>query len=203
MAMNKSIDRRTQILEEATRLFSSDGYDGVTMKRLANACGITEPALYRHFDSKDALYNNVLEGIGERLHTEEFFQQFDDDADLEPLLTGIAEHIIDFYTRNAGVYRLLLFSALDGHVSANHIFNLIRGSYVKFLVKHLDRLYKEGKIVRKSSEITARCFIGMVFDCAMSKTLWRGFQGKTFKPTETISNNIPIYVRGLQKEIAS
>jgi len=194
------LDRKGQILEEATRLFAEEGYDGMTMKQLAAACGITEPALYRHFSSKDALYDEVLDAIARRLDTEEFFASFAPDAELEQLLSGIAAHIIEFYTKNADVYRLLLFSALDDHAKARHVFSIIRGTYVRFLVRHLDRLYSEGKIVEKSNDITARCFIGMVFDCAMSKTLWKGFQGRTYRPQETIANNVPIYVRGLTKE---
>ena len=34
-------ERKKQILTEATRLFSKDGYDKVTVKDLAQACGIT------------------------------------------------------------------------------------------------------------------------------------------------------------------
>jgi len=193
-------DRKSQILQEATRLFSADGYDGMTMKVLASACGITEPALYRHFSSKESLYDAVLDAIATKLDTDDFISQFGDSDDLESILRRLAEHIIDFYTHHADVYRLLLFSALDGHAKAKTVFNLIRGSYIKFLVRQLDRLYAEGSIVEKSNEITARCFIGMVFDCAMSKTLWKGFHGWVYKPEEIIGNNVPIYVRGLSSE---
>ncbi len=190
-------ERKNQILEEATRLFSADGYDGMTMKQLAAACGITEPALYRHFQSKESLYDAVLDAVAQRLDTERFIRTFDPAADLESILVGLSEHIIDFYTRHADIYRLLLYSALGGHAKAKQVFAIIRGSYIKFLVRHLDRLQAEGKIVAKSNDITARCFIGMVFDCAMSKTLWRGFHGKSYKPNEIIANNVPIYIRGL------
>jgi len=190
-------ERKTQILEEATRLFSADGYDGMTMKQLAGACGITEPALYRHFQSKESLYDAVLDAVAERLDTEEFIGTFDETADLEAILTGLSEHIIDFYTRHADIYRLLLFSALGGHAKAKQVFNIIRGAYIKFLVRHLDRLQSEGKVFARSNHITARCFIGMVFDCAMAKTLWKGFHGKSYRPNEIIANNVPIYIRGL------
>ena len=192
-------NRKAQILQHATRLFSSEGYDGMTMKQLASACGITEPALYRHYPSKDALYDAVLDSIAARLDTKEFFQQLGEESELPTILRAIAEHIMDFYTKNADVYRLLLFSALGGHAKAKDVFLIIRGSYVNALARHLDRLYSEGKIVEKCNDITARCFIGMVFDCAMSKTLWKGFHGRTYSPSETISNNVPIFVRGLER----
>ncbi len=198
--MATGTDRKAQILDGATRLFAEQGYGGMTMKMLATECGITEPALYRHYASKEALYEAVLETLAARLNSEAFFASVSRSAGLEEVLSGLAEHVVEYYTRNADTYRLLLFSALNGHAKAKQVFTVLRGAYVKFLVGHLDRLYAEGKIVKKNNEITARCFVGMVFDCALSFTLWRGFYGKVYRPEETIANNVPIYVRGLTTE---
>jgi AcrR family transcriptional regulator len=191
-------DRKAQIIFEATRLFSQEGYDGVTMKRLAAACGITEPALYRHFTSKDALYNRVLASTVDRLENKELFHRLENESDVETLLTELAGHILSFYSKNADLYRLLLFAALSGHTKAKQVYDSIRGTYVKFLVKQFDRLFTEGNIIKKHNDITARCFIGMVFDCSLATTLWKGFQGRVHKPADVIANNIPIYVRGLK-----
>jgi AcrR family transcriptional regulator len=194
----KRPDRKTQILSEATRLFSGEGYDKVTVKHLAEAVGISEPALYRHFDSKEKVYDAVLESIASRLDTEALFEQLKKEDDLEVLLRGLACHIISFFTANEDLYRLLLFSALRGHDRAREVYTLIRGSYVKFLTKQLDRLYKKNLIIKKRNDITARCFTGTVFDCALGMTLWKGFHTKEYGPEELMANNIPIYVRGLK-----
>lgn len=194
----KKTDRKQQILQEATRLFSKEGYDKVTIKQLAKAVGISEPALYRHYPSKEAIYDATLESLKTRLNTELLFAKLSQENDIELILTRLAEHIISFYSKNTDLYRLLLFSALRGDTKANQVFQLVRGSYIKFLIKQLDRLYKKGEIIKKKNDITARCFIGMVFDCSLGTTLWRGFQGKVYKPADIVANNIPIYVRGLK-----
>jgi len=195
--MKPRINRKEQILQFATEAFSRDGYDKVTVKQLADRCGITEPAVYRHFASKDAIYIAVLESLRDRLEYQELFSELEKENDLEAILKSIARHIIAFYTENADMYRLLLYAALRGHDRAKRIFELIRGPYVKFLQKQLDRLQAAGLVVEKHNEITARCFVGMVFDCAMGFSLWKGLQGKAYDPDETVGNNIPIYVRGL------
>ncbi len=196
--VTKGTGRKTQIVDEATRLFSTEGYEGLTMKSLARACGVSEPALYRHFKSKEEIYEAVLESIADRLDNEDLFRQLETEDNLQTLLSTLAHHIIGFYTRNADLYRLLLFSALNGHARAKQVYNIIRGSYVRFLVEQLDRLHQAGLIIEKNNEITARCFIGMVFDCSLATTLWKGLQGKVYKPTDVVANNIPIYARGLQ-----
>jgi len=192
-------DRKEQIVVEATSLFSSRGFDKVSIKELAAACGISEPALYRHFKSKEDIYNAVLDSVEARLNYEDLFEKLQTEDDVEKLLMALSTHIIEFFTDNADLYRLLLYSALRGHHRAKQIFRLVRGTYVRFLMQQLDRLYAKKLIVKKNNEITSRCFIGMVFDCALGTTLWRGFQGKLFAPLEIVKNNIPIYARGLRK----
>jgi TetR/AcrR family transcriptional regulator len=53
-------DVRTRILEEATRLFASRGYDGTSIQEIALAVGITRPTLVYHYGSKEQLRNEVL-----------------------------------------------------------------------------------------------------------------------------------------------
>ena len=57
-------NRRRQvakILRSARRLFARDGYDRVSMDRIAAACGSTKPVLYYYFENKRAVLLAVLE----------------------------------------------------------------------------------------------------------------------------------------------
>jgi len=53
---------RKQILDQATRLFVSRGYSSISMREIAEACGVTKAALYYHFDDKETLIMAILEG---------------------------------------------------------------------------------------------------------------------------------------------
>ena len=55
------LERRALIVESAGRLFGRRGYDGTRLDDVAAAAGVTKPILYRHFDSKKALYLALLE----------------------------------------------------------------------------------------------------------------------------------------------
>ena len=57
-----STPQRSNILAHACELYLSDGLDGFSMRKLAKVVGVTAPALYRHFDSKETL---LLAVIGE------------------------------------------------------------------------------------------------------------------------------------------
>lgn len=62
--------RREQILATAAELFAARGFHGVSVADLGAACGVTGPALYKHFASKDAMLAEMLVSISETLLTE-------------------------------------------------------------------------------------------------------------------------------------
>ena len=53
--------RRALIVESAGRLFGEGGYEGTRLEEIAAGAGVTKPILYRHFESKQALYLALLE----------------------------------------------------------------------------------------------------------------------------------------------
>jgi AcrR family transcriptional regulator len=64
------VNRRDQILDTAAGLFAKHGFHGVSIADLGAACGITGPALYKHFRGKQAILSAMLVGISEELLTE-------------------------------------------------------------------------------------------------------------------------------------
>ncbi|MCY7396076.1 MAG: TetR/AcrR family transcriptional regulator [Nocardioides sp.] len=59
--------RREQILATAAELFAARGFHGVSVADIGAACGVSGPALYKHFPGKDALLAEMLIDISERL----------------------------------------------------------------------------------------------------------------------------------------
>ncbi len=59
--------RREEILEIAAGLFARRGFHGVSVADLGAACGISGPALYKHFNSKDAILAEMLTSISQQL----------------------------------------------------------------------------------------------------------------------------------------
>lgn len=53
-------DRRTLLLREAARMYALHGFHGVPMEDLGAACGISGPAVYRHFSGKSAVLAALL-----------------------------------------------------------------------------------------------------------------------------------------------
>jgi AcrR family transcriptional regulator len=60
MPEEKTAAGRQRILEQAQRLFTAHGYHGVSIRDIAQACGLSNAALYYHFGSKQNLFFEVL-----------------------------------------------------------------------------------------------------------------------------------------------
>ena len=51
---------RDRILAEATRLFVASGYNGISMREIAEAVGVSKAGLYYHFKDKQDLFLAIL-----------------------------------------------------------------------------------------------------------------------------------------------
>ncbi len=53
-------DRRREILETAARLICAKGYNGTSLRDIAEACGLTKAGLYHHCRSKEHLLIEIM-----------------------------------------------------------------------------------------------------------------------------------------------
>ncbi|MCK5765870.1 MAG: TetR/AcrR family transcriptional regulator [Bacteroidales bacterium] len=58
-------ERQQQIIEESINIIDEKGIQGLTIKNLSKAIGITEPGIYRHFESKTEILMSILNNFKE------------------------------------------------------------------------------------------------------------------------------------------
>ncbi len=91
--------RRDEILSTAAELFAARGFHGVSVADIGAACGISGPALYKHFSSKDAVLAEMLVEISERL-LEVGRQRSDQAADPTAAVVALVDWHVDFALRH-------------------------------------------------------------------------------------------------------
>ena len=57
---NELPDKRSCILEGATRVFLTSGYGAASMDSIAAEAGVSKQTVYSHFGSKDALFEAMV-----------------------------------------------------------------------------------------------------------------------------------------------
>ena len=89
-------ERQKEIIEVAFKLISEKGIQGLTIKNLAKRIGITEPAIYRHYDSKIDILIAILEFFSN--NTEQIFKNVltNDDKAIDKIEHLFIKHFTSF-----------------------------------------------------------------------------------------------------------
>ncbi len=98
-ATGLELSRREQILATAAELFAARGFHGVSVADLGAACGISGPALYKHFVSKDAVLAEMLVSISDQLLAVGR-ERADLAGDPDAALTALVAWHVDFALRH-------------------------------------------------------------------------------------------------------
>jgi AcrR family transcriptional regulator len=102
-------ERRELILQSAGRLFGERGYAHTSLDEISAAAGVTKPILYRHFDSKKALYLALLERHRDDLPR--FFERVPADLPFERRVEAILEAWFDYVAEHGYAWRMLFRDA--------------------------------------------------------------------------------------------
>jgi AcrR family transcriptional regulator len=97
-------ERRLQLTGAATRLFAERGFRAVSMEDLAAEAGVSGPAVYRHFASKEALLADLLIDVSRQL-LEQGTERSKAASPVEALPLLIAFHT-DFALRDRDLIRI-------------------------------------------------------------------------------------------------
>jgi AcrR family transcriptional regulator len=108
-------ERRARILASATPVFARRGFEGTTTRDLARAAGVSEPILYRHFPSKEALFDAVFDAAEARILRE--LEEAGGGAEGPSRLDAIAQALDGILARRADDFRLVNGCA-SSHVGA-------------------------------------------------------------------------------------
>ncbi|MFH1850778.1 MAG: TetR/AcrR family transcriptional regulator [Candidatus Neomarinimicrobiota bacterium] len=126
--MKKKATNKEIIFREAARLFSEKGYERTSMRAVAEAAGVSKPAIYYYFCNKEALFEAMLEmAISHIVDTMESVRK----ADLSPLekLSVIAVHRFELYIKHPEVSKFLMDLS---------VWNIKKNLMLNFLEKHSD-----------------------------------------------------------------
>jgi AcrR family transcriptional regulator len=194
---SRPANRKEQILQEATVLFTVHGYDGTSIRVIAKSCGITEAAIYRHFDSKENLYETVIAEKARQHDIRGRLAGNNGQGSIEEILTLVADDILSLAERDPQLMQLMFRNSFQTGAVANMLFQKVRLPYIEFLTHELEKRQKTGEVVQVDAFTSSRCFVGMVMDCALNTGVWTSITNQEFNAENVICNNVPIFARGL------
>lgn len=117
-AKMSSADRRAAIINAARKVFVEKGFDGTTTRQLAQAAGVSEALLFKHFPTKEAIYSAILtscfEVEGSRIR-ERLESLTPSTSSLVSLVEGLVRYLLEGRPDEGGqaFFRLVIRSLMD------------------------------------------------------------------------------------------
>jgi AcrR family transcriptional regulator len=192
-------NRRQQILRHATDLFARHGFAGASVRQIARGCGITEAAIYRHFDSKLHLYEEAIRRKAAEHDIAGYLAERSGRGTVEDALVAVSAHIMKLTREDPGLMRLMFNNSLESGGVSTVLFQEIRLPYIEFLQNEFEQRARAGEITPVEPFLTSRCFVGMVMDCALNLGIWENLFPSRNQPVEIYTNTARIFARGLRK----
>ena len=166
--------RRQQILLVAMRLFSQHGFRGTTTKEIAHGAGVSEAMVFRHFATKEELYNAILDHkactgtIDPCNLLADAITRKDDHAVFAQLARALMQH----HEQDTEFLRLLTHAALEEHQLAELFWDRVVRQMYEFLGGYIRERQRDGALRSVDPAIIVRAFLGMVIHHSLNNTLW-------------------------------
>jgi AcrR family transcriptional regulator len=155
--------RRQQLIDAAMRLFSVQGFDGTTTREIAEAAGVNEAIIFRHFPSKEDLYwavvSSRIQASGRKQRLKELIASGGDEREV---LAAIAETWLRRTRKDAALSRLLLFSALRNRKLSDQFFRTYIVEAFDLLSEYFRRAANRRRFRNVDPVVAARGFLGMI-----------------------------------------
>jgi AcrR family transcriptional regulator len=168
--------RRSLLLDAAVRVFSKAGFCGTKTRDIAAEAHINEALLFRHFPTKDDLYIAILERMSVTDWIEAIQSAIDlakDDVDL--FIREYAQRTLERYRQHPELVRLLLYSALEQHGSAEMFREKQIRPILNLITGYVAERQAEGKFSSiLSADHAARILYGAVAHQGLVTILLRG-----------------------------
>jgi len=192
-------ERRRQIIEAATTLFSRKGFRGTTTREIAGVVGVSEAMLFKHFATKEELYAAIIEA---KAHVERLMDTVVEAAqrgnDAEVLRT-LAREMVTRTRTDPALMRLTLFSALEGHALSDMMFRSRVQQLDDFLSRYIARRIAAGAFRNVDPIQAAWNFMGMVVYHTQLLELFRQKSPRHLTSDRAVEEMVQLFLNGVRR----
>ena len=191
-------DRKKQLLEIAMRLFSEQGFDGTSTREIAEAAGVNEALIFRHFHTKEDLFWAVLsDRIERRGRNRRMRELVQSKGEFREVLAAIVETLLDRTEDDAAATRLLLYSALRNRELSERFFQIYGLEKLELLAGHIRVGIEAGHFRAVNPEVAARSFLGMIVYHYLIEEVFGVPRARTLSTRELAEELVRIFLEGI------
>ncbi len=183
--------QKEHIVEAATRLFVERGYEGISMREIAQAAGLSKAGLYHHFHDKEALFLAVLTANLRRVAAL-IDRARATHADTRARLTAILRGIFSLPPEYRAIIRLASqeMAALSPEARATFAHR-----YRELFIERMEAIVREGVERGELRPLNPRLLTWMLLGMAYP-FFYPAHQGELGDPAETIATMLTVFFEG-------
>lgn len=168
---------KEKIVEEALTLFSVRGYDGTSVKNIADAVGIKDSSLYKHFKSKKEIFDTIVLEMQKRMEAMSTSYGlpdeacFDEAAELYSRLSldgliDLSKKIFLFYLKDEFMSRFWRMSNIEQYQN-DDVYRIYRELFMEQSIAYQTQLFQEmverGVFIKADPQAMAISFYAPIF----------------------------------------
>ena len=195
-----TLGTRQKILEAGLQLFSKKGYLGATTKEIALRSGVAEVTVFRHFNSKEDLFEEVISTYSFLPKLKELLADIKH-IPYEKALTMIAGRFLEALQLRKDLIRIM-HSEIRRYPHKIHvIYNSLIDGLIKTLSSYFRERQKIGELAGFDCESGARAFLGMFFSYFNAQEFLLQKRYAKINDEKTTKEFVKIFINGtLRKE---
>lgn len=168
---------KERIIDEALTLFAVKGYQGTSVKNIADAVGIKDSSLYKHFKSKKEIFDTIVQEMSVRMERMSRENGLPDENDMDEAaelygsisengLLMLSERIFLFYLRDEFAARFRRMLVIEQYRD-KEVYGVYRGLFMDAAISYQTQLFaemiKRGVFEGKDPEAMAVNFYAPIF----------------------------------------
>jgi AcrR family transcriptional regulator len=155
-------DTREKILDASLRLFSKKGFLGTTTKEIAQKAGVAELTLFRHFSSKERLFEEMIANYSFLPALKGLLPEIKD-LSYKDAMREIAERFLDRLTERRELIKIMHSEVHRYPAKVKEIQQNLVGEIVRTLASYFREMQGRGLLREFDPELGARALLGMFF----------------------------------------
>ena len=169
----KTTDTKERLLQAAMKLVSEKGYLGATTRGIAREAGVTEVTLFRHFGSKEQLFEGLISANMFLPRLKELLPRLNA-LSYEEALHMLATRFLLSLKERKPMVKIMLSEVNAYPEKARRVYGQFIDETRRVLAGYFEGLQKQGLLREFTPRLAAHLFLGMLFSYFRTEEIFLG-----------------------------
>jgi AcrR family transcriptional regulator len=194
--------RRQQLIDAALQQFAEQGFDGASIRDIAQAAGVTEALVYHYFRSKEHLFEEMLKARSFAPVLRRVLDEAGDEAHPAYVLHRVLAEFLDMVYDNAAMARMFIIEFMRNPVCTKYFRAMLEDNTLN-LTRYLQRQQQLGVFrADMDAETVAGMLLGMAFALFFA---WGQVPEREWKARRDkfLTHSVPMVLEGIWAQSAT